>query len=437
LTKQKKSLEILSGIRKAILNIDAVIPLIKESKDTETARNRLIQFLEISEEQARAILDMRLARLTSLEVEKIDTEIRETEELVKNYNEILANKERFYTEIKEDLRRIGNKFGDARKTEVLHSYERIDEEELIPDENAIVIVTRGGYLKRMREDVFKVQRRGGKGVIGQSVGQEDYPIEILPTTLKSKILFFTNLGKAYSLKTYEIPELERTGKGTPIHRLLKLSPNENISKVISIDNENKIKSLLFVTRHGLVKKTKMEEFEYITSAGKIAIKLKEDDEVETVIPLIEEAEVVIISNVGLAVRFDTKSIREMGRNSSGVRGMKIKGGEFVVDAEILKKDDRVILVTEKGFGKILSVKEIRKTKRGTKGVRCIKLSKKTGNLVAVKVIHDEENVYLLLKSGNVIKIELKDIKEMGRNTRGVILVRFKEGDDTVSAIALE
>jgi DNA gyrase subunit A len=387
LEKARRSLEILSGIRKAILNIDAVIPLIKESQDAEVARNKLMQFLALSEEQAKAILDMRLARLTSLEVEKIDADIKE--------------------------------------------------EELIPDENVIVIVTRGGYLKRMREDVFKVQRRGGKGVIGQSVGQEDYPIEILPTTLKSTILFFTNLGKVYSLRTYEIPELERTGKGTPIHRLLKLSPNENISKVISIDKEHKIKSLLFVTRRGLVKKTKMEEFERITSAGKIALKLRDGDELETVIPLAEEAEVMIISNVGLAVRFDTKTVREMGRASAGVIGMRVKQGEFVVDAEILKEDDKVILVTEKGYGKILSVKEIRKTKRGAKGVKCIKLSEKTGNLVAVKVIHDEENVYLLLKSGNVIKIELKDIKEMGRNTRGVILVRFKEGEDTVSAIALE
>jgi len=437
LEKARKSLEILSGIRKAILNIDTVIPLVRDSKDIEVARNKLMQFLEISEEQARAILDMKIARLTSLEVEKIDADIKETEELIKNFNEILTNKERFYSEIKEDLIKLSNKFGDKRKTEILHTYKTIGEEELIPDENVIVIVTRGGYLKRMREDVFKVQRRGGKGVIGQSVGQEDYPIEILPTTLKSTILFFTNLGKVYSLKTYEITELERTGKGTPIHRLLKLSPNENISKVISIDKEHKIKSLLFVTRKGLVKKTKMEEFEQITSAGKIALKLKEGDELETVIPLSEEAEVMIISNVGLAVRFDTKIIREMGRTSTGVIGMRVKEGEFVVDAEILKEDDKVILVTEKGFGKILSVKEIRKTRRGVKGVKCIKLSEKTGNLVSVKVIHNEENVYLLLKSGNVIKIEVKDISELGRNTRGVILVRFKEGEDTVSAIALE
>lgn len=437
LEKASKSLEILSGIRKAILKIDAVIPLIKESKDNEEARNKLINFLEISEEQARAILDMRLARLTSLEVEKIDKDIKETEELIKNLNEILTSKERFYNEIKEDLRRIGNKFGDTRKTEIQHFYETIDEEELIPDENVIIIVTRGGYLKRMREDVFKVQRRGGKGVIGQSVSQEDYPIEIIPTTLKSTMLFFTNIGKVYSLRAFEIPELERTGKGTPIHRLLKLSPSENISKVISIEKDNKIKSLLFVTRKGLVKKTKMEEFAYITSAGKIALKLKNEDELETVIPLTEEAEVMMISNVGLSVRFDTSSVREMGRASSGVIGMKVKEDEYVVDAEILKETDKVILVTEKGYGKILSVKEIRKTKRGAKGVKCIKLSEKTGNLVAVKVIHDEENLYLLLKSGNVIKIELKDVKELGRNTRGVILVRFKEGEDTVSAIALE
>ncbi|BAL80764.1 DNA gyrase subunit A [Caldisericum exile] len=437
LEKAKKSLEILSGIRKAILSIDVIIPLIKESKDNEEARNKLMAYLEISEEQARAILDMRLARLTSLEVEKIDRDIKETEELIKNLNEILTNKERFYNEIKEDLRRIGNKFGDARKTEIQRYYKSIDEEELIPDENIIVIVTRGGYLKRMREDVFKVQRRGGKGVIGQSVSQEDYPIEIIPTTLKSTMLFFTNIGKVYSLRAFEIPELERTGKGTPIHRLLKLLPNENISKVISIEKDNKIKSLLFVTRKGLVKKTKMEEFVYITSAGKIALKLKDDDELETVIPILEESDVMMISNAGLAVRFDTNSVREMGRASSGVIGMKVKNGEFVVDAEILKEEDKVILVTEKGYGKILSVKEIRKTKRGAKGVKCIKLSEKTGNLVAVKVIHDEENLYLLLKSGNVIKIELKDVKELGRNTRGVILVRFKEGEDTVSAIALE
>jgi len=256
LEKANKNLEILTGVRKAILDIDRVVKLIKESKDNEDARSKLISLLEINDEQAKAILDMRLGRLTNLEVSKVDSEMAELETLIKNLNEILTNKNRFYKEIKDDLARITNKFGDARRTEIVQSYQKIDDEELIIDEDTIVIVTRDGYLKRMKQDVFKVQRRGGKGVIGQTLSQEDYPIEIIPTTLKSNLLFFTNLGRVYSLPAYYIPELDRTGKGTPIHRLLKLDPNENISKVICLSkNNNGIKDL-FLQLNGACKKNK-------------------------------------------------------------------------------------------------------------------------------------------------------------------------------------
>jgi DNA gyrase subunit A len=438
LEKANKNLEILAGVRKAILDIDRVVKLIRESKDNEDARAKLISLLDINDEQAKAILDMRLGRLTSLEVSKVDTEIAELETLIKNLNEILTNKNRFYKEIKDDLTRIANKFGDTRRTEIVQSYQKIDDEELIIDEETIVIVTRDGYLKRMKEDVFKVQRRGGKGVIGQTLSQEDYPIEIIPTTLKSNLLFFTNLGRVYSLPVYNIPELDRTGKGTPIHRLLKLDPNENISKVICLSkNNNGIKDLFFATKMGLVKKTKIEDFKYITSKGKIAIRLREGDELGTVIPLNEEKEIILVSNIGLAVRFNSNEIREMGRVSFGVIGMRLVKGSYVVDAEVIEENDRVVLVTEKGFGKITKVKEIRKTKRGKKGVRCIKIDEKTGNLVAVKLIKNEENLFLLSKSGNVIKIELKDINLAGRYARGVTLVRFKDKEDGVSAIAVE
>jgi len=437
LEKAKKSLEILVALKKAILNIESVIKIIKESKDNEEARTKLIEFLEINEDQARAILDMRLARLTNLEVDRVNNDIKETEAEVKNLEEILTKKERFYLEIKNDLTRIAQKYGDGRLTEILQSYETVSDEELIPDEDTIIIVTRGGYLKRMKPDVFRVQRRGGKGVIGQSVSQDDYPIEIIPTSLKNKLLFFTNIGKVYSLMSYDIPELERTGKGTPIHRLLKLDAEESLSKVISVKKDNKIQSLLFVTKKGLVKKTNMKEFDYITSAGKKAINLKENDELETVIPLESEQEILIVSNAGYAVRFDSKQVREMGRNASGVIGMRLRENQFVVDAEVLKEDEKIVLVTEKGFGKIIEASSIRKTNKGSKGVKCISLSEKTGDLVAVKVVRNEENLYLLLKSGNVIKIELKSLKVLGRTARGVTLVRFKESEDSVSAIALE
>ncbi len=436
LEKAKKNLEILLGLKKAILNIDTIIPMIKESTNNEEAKIKLMDFLAINENQAKAILDMKLSSLTSLEVNKIDNDIKETEKFVEELEEMLSNKEKFYSEIKNDLQRIAQRYGDKRRTSILHYYKEIDSSELIPDENIIVIVTRGGYLKRMKEDTFKVQKRGGKGVIGQTLSQEDYPIEIMRTTLKSSLLFFTNVGKVYSLKAYEIPELERTGKGTPIHRLLKLDAEERISKVISIEKDSKVKNLFFVTKKGFVKKTRMDEFENIMTTGKRAIKLKEDDELETVIPLEEEKEILMVSKDGLAIRFDSTLVKELGRNSSGVKGMKLKDGSHVVDAETLNETDKIVLVTEKGFGKAIEATSIRKTKRGARGVKCIKLTDKTGDLVATKVIRDEENLFLLLKSGNVIKMELKDVRVLSRGARGVILVRFKDHDDLVTAIAL-
>ncbi len=436
LDKAEHHLEILEGLKRAILKIDEVVALIKQSKDTIDATERIMSLLQVNETQCKAILDMRLSRLTSLEISKLESDMQETRHEIEKLKNILEDEKVFWEVIKEDLRKISRSYGNERKTEIIEEGPELSMDALIEDTENIIIITRDGYIKRMPLETFRTQRRGGQGVLGSLTSEEDYPKEIITTTAKSKVLFFTNKGKAYALVAYEIPEADRNAKGTPIHRLLRLSEDEYISSALSITKDSKPHSILFVTKRGKIKRTRMEEFERFTSVGKIAITIPENDELVVTLDVEESNEVLITTSKGQAVRFSVNEIRLSGRSSMGVIGCRARENDRVVDAELVDHKDLVILITSKGYGKKIKVNEIRKVKRGAKGVRCLKVDKKSGDLEAVRVLKEEKILFVITKNGKVIKMELKEIPLLSRNARGVRIISFKEEDDTVSSIAV-
>lgn len=436
LDKAEHHLEILEGLKRAILKIDEVVALIKQSKDTADATERIMSLLQVNETQCKAILDMRLSRLTSLEISKLESDMQETRYEIEKFKNILEDEKVFWEVIKEDLRKISRNYGNERKTEIVEEGPKLSMDALIEDTENIIIITRDGYIKRMPLETFRTQRRGGQGVLGSLTSEEDYPKEIITTTAKSKVLFFTNKGKAYALIAYEVPEADRSAKGTPIHRLLRLSEDEYISSALSITRDSKPHSILFVTKRGKIKRTRMEEFERFTSVGKIAITIPENDELVVTLDVEESNEVLITSSKGQAVRFGVNEIRLSGRSSMGVIGCRVRENDRVVDAELVDQKDLVILITSRGYGKKIKVNEIRKVKRGAKGVRCLKVDKKSGDLEAVRVLKEEKILFVITKNGKVVKMELKEIPLLSRNARGVRIVSFKEEDDTVSSIAV-
>lgn len=436
LDKAEHHLEILEGLKRAILKIDEVVALIKQSKDTTDATERIMSLLQVNETQCKAILDMRLSRLTSLEISKLESDMQETRYEIEKFKNILEDEKVFWEVIKEDLRKISRNYSNERKTEIVEEGPKLSMDALIEDTENIIIITRDGYIKRMPLETFRTQRRGGQGVLGSLTSEEDYPKEIITTTAKSKVLFFTNKGKAYALIAYEVPEADRSAKGTPIHRLLRLSEDEYISSALSITRDSKPHSILFVTKRGKIKRTRMEEFERFTSVGKIAITIPENDELVVTLDVEESNEVLITTSKGQAVRFGVNEIRLSGRSSIGVIGCRARENDRVVDAELVDQKDLVILITSRGYGKKIKVNEIRKVKRGAKGIRCLKVDKKSGDLEAVRVLKEEKILFVITKNGKVVKMELKEIPLLSRNARGVRIVSFKEEDDTVSSIAV-
>ena len=434
LDKAQKHLEILEGLSKAIQKIDEVIVTIKSSKDSQEALLRLLELLSITDTQAKAILDMRLARLTALENTKINDDILSTKKDIERFNEILTRKEILWEEIKKDLQRIKDKFGNNRKSELKFEEGTFVTEDLIEDKETIISITNDGYIKRVPFDTFRLQRRGGKGVLGQSKNAEDYAKEIIVTTTKNRILFFTNKGKVYALKAYEIPETEREAKGIAIHRILKLYEDEVVSSVLALEKESKVKNIVFITKKGIVKKTSIEQFESVHSSGKIAITLDEDDRLVSSAAAKDKDEVLITTAKGQTIRFNNDQIRSMGRTARGVIGIRISGEDFVVDGEVVKNEDRLLLITTNGYGKRLCVKDIRKVRRGSKGVKAIKLDKTSGPLQAVKVVEDKDWLFIMSKNGNVIKININEVPVMSKYSRGVRIIKFREEGDSVSSI---
>ena len=434
----EKRVHILEGLKIALDNIDAVIKVIRGSKSDEEAKNGLMSQFGLSELQANAILEMRLRRLTGLEREKIENELNDLLKLIDELRAILASDEKILEVIKNELLEIKQKYGDERRTNIdMTAIEYIEDESLIPQEEIIINLTNKGYIKRLRTDTYKTQNRGGVGIKGMSTNEEDFVEHLISMNTHDYILFFSNRGRVYRMKGYEIPEYSRQSKGLPIINLLPLEKDENISSIVSIkENDDFTKYLMFATKGGIIKRTPVEEFDSIRKSGKIAIVLKEDDELISVKKTCGKNEIVIGASNGRMVRFDENEVRSMGRSSSGVKGMDLDGS-YVVGAEVVESGHMVLIVTDNGYGKQTVIDEYRKTHRGSKGVKALNITEKNGNMAKLKCFNPEAQLDLMIMtdSGIIIKLPLEQVSTLKRATQGVRLINLKD-NQKVTTVAL-
>ena len=435
LDKAEKRVHILEGLKIALDHLDEVIKLIRGSKTDEEAKNGLITRFGLSDIQADAILEMKLRRLTGLEREKVENELKELLARIAELKAILASEERILGIIKTELAEIKDKYSDERRTSIdMTAIDYIEDESLIPVEDIIITLTNKGYIKRLTTDTYRLQNKGGVGVKGMSTNEEDFVEKMVTVKTHDYVLFFSNKGKVYRIKGYEIPEFSRQAKGLPIINLLPLEKEEKINSILSISKEDEDKYITFVTRKGLVKRTNAEEFDSIRKSGKIAINLKENDELLFVTKTNGNNEIVIGSSNGRLVRFNENEIRVMGRTASGVRGIDIPEDSICVSSEKVDKNSDVLIITENGYGKRTSIDEYRLTHRGSKGVKALNVTEKNGNLVAVKNVNDEEDLMIITDSGIIIKIPMSQVSKMSRVTQGVRLIHLKD-DQKVTTIA--
>ena len=436
----EKRVHILEGLKIALDNIDAVIKVIRGSKSDEEARNGLINGFSLTEIQANAILEMRLRRLTGLEREKIENELNDLLKTIADLKAILASDERILEVIKNELLEIKQKFGDERRTNTdMTAIEYIEDESLIPEEDIIINLTNNGYIKRLRSDTYKTQNRGGVGIKGMSTNEEDFVEKILSMSTHDWILFFSNKGRVYRMKGYEVPEFSRQSKGLPIINLLPLEKGENISSILSVKQDDDFtKYLIFATKNGIVKRTPIEEFDSIRKGGKIAIVLKENDELISVKKTCGKNEIVIGASNGRMVRFDENEVRSMGRSSSGVKGIDLDGA-IVVGAEVVEPGHMVLIVTENGYGKQTLIDEYRLTHRGSKGVKALNITEKNGTMVSLKTLMPNAPLDLMIMTDNgiIIKLPLEQVSTLKRATQGVRLMNLKEGQKVTTVALVE
>ena len=435
LKRYKDRLHILDGLKIALDNIDRVIKIIRESADDDEAKAGLMSNFALSEVQSQAILDMRLKRLTGLEKSKIEEEIAELEKLVKELEEILASEEKILDVIKTEMLEIKDKYADERRTHIdMTAIDYIEDESLIPVENVVITLTNKGYIKRLPADTYKTQNRGGMGVKGMATNEEDFVEHLINATSHDYILMFTNKGKVYRIKGYEIPEYSRQSKGLPIINLLSLDKDEKVTSLLKISNDDKYKCLVFATKSGLIKRTDISEFDSIRTNGKKFITLKDDDELVSVKKTTGNDEILMASSNGRMVRFNEDAVRIMGRSASGVRGINLDGG-ILVGMEIVEPDEYVLVITEKGYGKKTPVDEYRITNRGGKGVKTVNITEKNGSIVSFKTVDDSKDLMIITDSGIIIRLAVDKISTMSRVTQGVKLINLKE-DSVVSSTSI-
>ena len=439
LDKAEKRVHILEGLKIALDHIDAVIKLIRASASDEEAKQGLMNNFNLSDVQAEAILEMRLRRLTGLERDKIEEELNELLKLIEELRGILASEEKVLNIIKEELLEIKEKYGDKRRTDIdMTAIEYIEDESLIPEENVLIAMTNKGYIKRTTSDTFKAQKRGGMGIKGMTTNDEDFVEQIINISSHDHVLFFTNKGKVYRIKGYEIPEFNRQSKGLPIINLLPIEKDETISSILGISSKEDTKYLLFVTKQGLVKKTLIDEFTNIRTSGKICINLKENDELIAVKRTNGNNYILLGSETGRMVKFKEDKIRAMGRTASGVKGINLDGSKCVC-AEVVNEEDKILLVTEKGYGKKTLVSDFRETSRGSKGVKALNITEKNGNIAAVKVVDENKELVIMTNTGTTMRMTLDQINTLGRVTQGVRLIHLKDGQyvTTISLVDKE
>ncbi len=427
LNKAQERAHILEGLLKALDNIDEVIRIIRGARTPQSAKEQLMERFGLTDVQAQAIIDMRLRALTGLEREKLETEYAELMERIRRYKAILADRNLLLRVVREEILQISEKYGDERRTKIGYDEYDISMEDLIPKENTVITMTKLGYIKRMTVDNFRSQNRGGKGIKGMQTIANDYIDELLMTTTHHYLMFFTNTGKVYRLKAYEIPEASRTARGTAIINLLQLTPGEKITAVIPINKFEKGKYLTMATKKGLVKRTPIQDYEHVRKTGLAAISLRDEDELIEVKSTDNRKHIILVTKEGMCIRFKETDVRSTGRVSMGVRGMNLSDTDEVVGMQLDTQGDCLLIVSEKGMGKRTSMGEFTCQNRGGKGVKCYKITEKTGNVVGVKAVNEENEIMMITTEGIIIRLQCSDISMLGRITSGVKLINLNEG----------
>ncbi len=438
LNENEKRVHILEGLKIALDNIDEVVKIIRGALDDQDAKEKLMNKFSLSETQSNSILEMRLRRLTGLERDKIENELSSLLKEIEKLKAILASNQKVLDIIKEEMLEIKKKYADERRTSIdMTAVDYIEDESLIPEEDIVIALTHNGYIKRMTTDTYRLQNKGGVGIKGMSTNDEDF-VEILKSgTTHNYVMFFTNKGKVYRIKGYEVPEFSRQSKGLPIINLLPIEKDEKVNSILLDNGDENNKYLVTATKNGIIKRTNVCEFENIRKNGKIAITLKENDEVLSVHFTTGNDEIVIASNNGRMIRFNENEVRVMGRTATGVKGIELSNGCFCVGAEVAKENQDVLVVTEKGYGKRTSINEYRLTHRGSKGVKTLNITSKNGVIVSFKTVTTDKDLMIITDQGVVIRISLDKISKMSRVTQGVRLMNLREGQKVSTASVVE
>jgi DNA gyrase subunit A len=434
LKKAEARAHILEGLRIALDHLDQVIALIRSSQTTDEAREGLINTFNLSIDQAQAILDMRLQRLTGLEREKIESEYADLQKKIAEYKEILANEHLILGIISEELKEIKEKFGDERRSEITVGEESIEDEDLIPREDVVITITHTGYIKRLPVTTYRNQKRGGRGVVGMDTKNNDFVEHLFVTNTHHYLMFFTNKGKVYRLKAYEIPDLSRTARGTPIINLIQIEQGEIVNAVIPVESFESEQYLFFATKQGIVKKTPIQDYSNIRKGGLIAINLREDDDLIGVKLTDGNQGIIMGTKLGMSIHFPEQDVRSMGRSATGVKGIHLVKDDAVIDMDVVHEDDSVLIVTSKGFGKRTLVSEYRIQSRGGKGIKTLNVTSKNGPVVGLKIVQEDEDLMIISALGTVIRTSMSGISMMGRYTQGVRLINIRD-DDEVGTLA--
>ena len=433
LDKAEARAHIVEGLRIALDNIDQVIKIIRGSDNDASAKESLMSTFGLSDIQAQSILDMRLKRLTGLERNKLDEEYENLIKEINRFREILSNERLLNSIIREEIIEIRDKYGDRRKSRILPSADEINVADMIAEEDIVITLTHFGYIKRMPQDTYRTQRRGGRGIIGLTTRDEDFVEDLFITSTHDTVLFFTNKGKVFSLQGYEIPEGGRQAKGTAIINLLHLTGDEKISAIIPISEYKDESNLILITKEGITKKTKLSQFENIRKNGIIAITLKDEDELIDVKKTDGNSELIVVTKKGMAIRYDESDVREMGRNAMGVKAINLRKNDEVVSMEIVQEDKHLLVISEFGFGKRTPLDEYKVQRRGGTGLKTYSIKEKTGDIVSGKVVDALDEIMMISQGGTIIRLVAEEISIMGRSTQGVTLMKTK--DDRVVAVA--
>ena len=443
LNKAKDRTHILEGLVMALEDIDRVIATIKKSRDKDDAKVNLIAKFKFSERQAEAILEMKLSQLANLERLKVEEELKEKKKLIKELEDLLAHPKKILGVIRQELADLKAKFADERRTKVYAgAVDKFTQEDLIPNEATVIIITRDGYIKRLPPDTFKAQGRGGKGVIGLTAKEEDAVEHLFSTTTHADLLFFTTRGRVFELKAYDIPQASRTAKGQAVVNFLQLAPEEKVSEVLALSDWEGYKFLIMVTKHGVIKKVTIDAFANVRRSGLIAIKLKPADQLHWVKPSTGEDEIMLVTSRGQSIRFKEKTVRPMGRAAAGVRGMKLKSADEVTGMDLITEgkpspDEQLLVIMSSGYGKRTKLREYKVQNRGGSGVRTAHITPKTGQAVTAFVVNakrEKEDLIVMSAKGQVIRLSLKTVSVLGRDTQGVRVMRFKESSDQVASV---